>query len=159
MLFASVAISFCFIWSLIKGPENIFPGGDIGNRVFGTFVLGVVLYYTGLAAVNYLYAMTSPNAKLTADIKGIDDSLTIFSIGSVKWSDIDSVDIENFFDIDLLLIKLKDPESIVAQQSRWKRRRLNKFLKKWGTPMVISQRIINYDVKKLRSQIQERLHN
>src|SRR5690242_9631544 len=90
-LFAWVIIFFCFAWSVAYSPVNIFPGGDMGNRFFELLLLGSVSYHLGLAAANYIYAMMSPNANLIVNSEGIDDCLTIYSMGGVKWSDIDTV--------------------------------------------------------------------
>jgi hypothetical protein len=156
VLFFWVFLLFLLIANL-QGSERMFPSRRIGDIIVITLALALVLFYLLRAAINYLYAMFSPNARLTIDDGGLDDQLTIYSLGRIYWSEVDSISSNQFLKIDLLLLKLKNPASIINQQQKWKRRYLRKLLKKWGTPMIISQRLIDYDIHQLRTDIQSHL--
>ena len=156
-LFLWVAILAYFIWSLAHAQTN--PGifNRPGYYIVNGLLLLIPLFYTLTAGVNYLYVMFNSNATLVIDDDGVKDNMTIYSIGRVKWSDIASIERRHLLKIDVLLIKLKDPYSVLANQQWWKRMHLKRALKKLGTPMVISSRLINYNIKDLEREIRKHL--
>jgi hypothetical protein len=157
-----IILSFCavmstlLIWSFF-GAANETTQRNFGTNIFEAVCLTFALTATTVAAINYFYLTRNPNAKLVMDEEGIDDRLTIYSVGFVPWSNISGAEMKTFLGIDVLVIKLKDPESVVALQPRWKRRRLRRATRKFGTPMIVSQYVIDYDIKDLTRQIKMRL--
>jgi hypothetical protein len=157
-LFILIVITAYFAWNLlqIQAEGNVFNGFNYIYYIFYSFLLVITLYRTILQGYNYLYAVFSEHSRLVIDDKGIDDRLTIYSLGQIDWTDVESIEKKNISFYNVLLIRLKNPEAFIEQQSGWKRRDLKRLKRKWGTPMIISQRIINYNLDELELEMKDR---
>jgi hypothetical protein len=120
------------------------------------FYIGLLfwaLLITSLSAADYLKTVFDKNAQLSISEAGIDDNLSIFSLGSIDWSDITEIEIKNSLRFQYLVIELRDPESLIRKQNIFKRRTLKSFLRRFGSPVVISQKRVNFDLKKLKDEM------
>jgi hypothetical protein len=58
-----------------------------------------------------------------------------------------------------LLIKVTDPEKFLAGKNAITRRSLKGTIKRWGSPVVISEKSINYNINELKETISTLLHD
>lgn len=125
----------------------------LGYYIYYLIVSSISLYITIRHSYNYLYAVFSNRARLLVSDTGINDTLTIYSIGHVDWDDITLVERKKVLGIEVLLIMIKNPDLVISKQSKWKQAYLRRLNRKWNTPIAISQRIIDFDIDSLTSII------
>ena len=94
--------------------------------------------------------MFDKSAVLTISENGINDNLSIFSVGNIAWTDITDIKITTAIQTNFLVIGVTDPQSFIDRKSKLKQRPLKSFLKKFGSPIVISQKRIDYDLTDLK---------
>jgi len=131
-------------------PEEI-SFNEFNIWIFKFMALIVVLFISIISCVEYVKTVFDVNAALTISAGSIKDNLSILSCGEFLWTEISSVEIQNRFKSDFILIKLIDPNPLLSKQRFWKRYILKKWLKAYGTPIVISQWRIKYDLNELKN--------
>lgn len=155
-----VIIGMTFIISLIFTIVNIVTGDDDNARqlifIFTAFLISAV-YYTSISFIDYCKTLFNRHAALSIEPDGINDCLSLYSCGKIKWDEIKSVRIHRAFKTNLLIINVYNPDFLIAKQSKWKQRTLRGFQKKFGSPVVVSQRRINQKVEDVKTIIGEHL--
>lgn len=129
--------------------KNAIANGLLSYGSLNWLFLGGPLYYTLVSLAEYGKTLFDKKARLKVTDEGIDDNLSIFSGGKIAWAEIEGVGIHRVRKVDLLVIKLIDPDKWIAGQPSWKRHVLKKFVRKWGAPIVISQQRVDFDLQKL----------
>jgi hypothetical protein len=129
------------------------------NYIFLPVSLAFYLCFLLVYIYNYLYVVFSKRSRLLADDSGLSDELTAFSVGKIPWSDVLSVELRSFhkadrFKANVLTISLKDPDAYIRSQPFWKRRRLREDMQEFGTPVVIPEHLINYDITSLATELE-----
>jgi len=137
--------------------------------------LGVYFYYTGSFTLNplspisilivllifvirYLIVLAREFFKLQFDSKanftitetGIIDNITFVSMGKIPWEDIDDIALDRYRGMDILLIGIRDPDKYSSGMKPTYRSVFNGYIKKWNTPLVISEKRVDYDLESLR---------
>ena len=124
------------------------------NRIIliGTLIglLFWILIYTILSFLDYTKTTFDKDAALTITDDGINDNLSIFSVGNITWTEITDVKIATALKTNFLVIGVTNPQSFIERKSKFKQRPLKSFLKKFGSPIVISQKRIDYDLTDLK---------
>ena len=123
--------------------NSIYLGAFIGLSVW-------VLALTIFAFLEYIKTVFDKNAVLTISENGINDNLSIFSVGNISWTDITDIKIKTALKTDFLVIGVTYPQSFIDKNSKLKQRPLKSFLKKFGSPIVISQKRIDYNLTDLK---------
>jgi hypothetical protein len=77
----------------------------------------------------------------------------LFSCDKIKWSEVVDVRIQQVLKTDFLVIYVDNPYSLIAKQSQWKQRTLKGFQKKFGSPVVVSQKRIKQNVQDVKNVI------
>jgi len=113
------------------------------------------VYYTSISFVDYWKTLFNPHAILSIELDGINDGLSLFSCGKIKWDEISNVRIQQAFKTNFLIIEVYNPDFLIAKQSKWKQRTLRVFQKKFGSPVVVSQKRINQKVEDVKTIIAE----
>lgn len=54
---------------------------------------------------------------------------------------------------NFLVIEVKNPESFINMKSKLKQRTLKSFFKKFGSPIVISQKRVDIDLNELKEKL------
>jgi hypothetical protein len=103
-----------------------------------------------ISFIEYYKTTFDKNAVLTISENGIDDNLSIFSVGKVGWPEITNVTITNLYKTDFLIIKVADPESLIERRTGYKQRILKGYIKRFGSPIVISQKRVNFKLADLK---------
>ncbi|MEP6676902.1 MAG: STM3941 family protein [Ferruginibacter sp.] len=109
-----------------------------------------VVILTVIALLEYIKTTFSKQAVLIITDKGIHDNLSIFSVGDISWAEITDLRIVKLLRTDFLVISVTNPQSFIHRISKLKQRPLKSYLKKFGSPIVISQRRINYNLEDLK---------
>ena len=146
-----------FLLLLGFGHATFFPDDPNlfgpANRIYLAIFLPVLLYFVAIAFANYMKTLFDKNAGLEITETGIVDNLTIFSCGEIRWSDITTVELVKWSGIDALLIKVTDPEKFLAGKNAITRRSLKGTIKRWGSPILISEKSVDCNINELKETI------
>lgn len=113
----------------------------------------MILALTVIAFLEYLKTRFDNSAVFTISDNGINDNLSIFSVGNISWTDITDIKIITALRTNFLVIGVANPQSYIDRKSKLKQRTLKSFLKKFGSPVVISQKRVDYDLNKLKEKL------
>jgi hypothetical protein len=138
-------------------------GGD-GEFGFSDALLRILpiafgLLLTFLALADYMKTLFDRSAGLTLSETGIHDNLSIFSLGHLPWQDVTGAEIIRVSRFDLLIIHLADKEKYMAKKKHIIRRTLKNYATRYGSPVVISRKRIDYDLQQLREEITGRVNS
>jgi hypothetical protein len=133
-------------------PDNTLIVGP-ANRIFFALVLPVLLFYVVISFADFMKTRFDKNAGFELTEIGVFDNLSIFSCGEICWSDISTVEITKMHEVHVLVIKLHDPHKYLTGKNAIKRYILKKYIKKWGSPIVVSEKRVNYDLNELKETI------
>jgi len=150
--FIGLLLSVIFFFQ-IKKPE----GGIYGYYNVFLFV-GLFLYsaiFTILAFYNFLRTLFYKNATLTISDIELNDNLSIFSCGKIPRTEISNAEILRIRSTNYLAIKVADSDKYLADRNFIKGFALKLLLKKFQTPIVISEKRIDYNLADLRDLIQK----
>jgi hypothetical protein len=92
---------------------------------------------------DYLKTCFDSRATLVINDIGIVDNLSIFSCGELEWSEMAAIRLDRRIDDELLVILVRNPGALIDKQKRWKRVVLKSFLKKYGSPVIITQKKVS----------------
>ncbi|MHC1682719.1 MAG: STM3941 family protein [Clostridiaceae bacterium] len=109
--------------------------------------------------VIYLIIQQSIKTKpgLTISKDGVTDFSNMFGVGFIPWSDITSIkEGENGFKQKLIVIMVKNPDTYINKASRF-RASLQAQHIQFGSPIVISASILEYDTQELVSMLKDRV--
>ncbi len=112
---------------------------------------------TIISLADYIKTLFDKNASLSISERGIDDNLSLFSCGEIPWNEILGAEIIKVFKTDMLIVHILDKEKYIARQKPIARLVLKRFLRKWGSPVVISAKRIDYDLQELKEVIEGRI--
>jgi|GEM_PF-2201151 len=148
------------LWILLKrfaaNPRSYFD--NTYDFVIFYWIVGIALwaaFFTIIGLLDIAKTLFDKNAGLTIEEDGIYDNLTIWSVGKIHWTDIAAIKIVSALNTDFLVIEVADPQSFIGDKNKIQRWVLKSFQKKFNSPIVISQRRINYDVYKLMEELQK----
>lgn len=108
------------------------------------------IYYTSLSFADYWRTLFSDRATLLIEPEAMVDDLSIFSCGKISWDEIRTVEVKQALKTNFLIIHVHNPDLIIARQGKWKQRTLRGFQKKFGSPVVISQKRIEDKVEAIK---------
>jgi hypothetical protein len=115
------------------------------------------LYYTSLSVADYWRTLFSNRATFFIEPDGVVDNLSIFSCGKISWDEIRTVEVRQALKTNFLIIQVHNPDSIISRQRKWKQRTLRGFQKKFGSPVVISQKRIRDKVEGIKDVLADHL--
>jgi hypothetical protein len=102
-----------------------------------------------ISLFEFLKTRFDKNASLIISDTGINDNLSIFSCGEIKWTDIWGVQIITSLKTDFLVIKVFDRMKYIKNKNFLQQYILKRLVRKTASPIVISQFRINYDLQEL----------
>jgi hypothetical protein len=136
---------------------------NFNQNMYNNFLY--LLMFTGLlfwalafslaAFLDFIRPRLSPSAVLTITDQGIDDNLSIFSAGEILWVDVTDIKIVTRLGTNFLIIGVKNPDEVIARKMKLLQLPLKSFLKKFGSPVFISQRKLGYDLTALKELLLE----
>ena len=133
-------------------PESLFMNG-LFQYIFNGIILAIFLFYTILFFIDFVKTKFDKKASLTISDIGLIDNLSIFSCGKVQWNDINSVELQKSFKVDFLIIKVFDNNKYLIDKNFIQRHILKKYIRKWGSPVVISKKRIEYNLEEIKQII------
>lgn len=152
VLLGGLAVSAVLILAIVNLLKH-FNEDLYNNGIYLAGYIGLciwILTLTMFAFLEYIKTIFDKNAVLIISDDGIYDNLSIFSVGNIGWMDITEIKVTTALKTKLLIIGVTDPQSFIDRKGRFKQRTLKSFLKKFGSPIVISQKRIDYDLMELK---------
>lgn len=150
-LLGSILLTFLIISTLKNFDDN----GYVNRINLGAYIglLIVVLALTIITFLEFLKTRFGKSTELTISENGIYDNLSIFSVGNINWKDISDIKVVKALNTNFLVIEVKNPESFINMKSKLKQRTLKSFFKKFGSPIVISQKRVDIDLNELKEKL------
>jgi hypothetical protein len=126
------------------------------NGLFHWLFCIIPISITVTLLIDYIKTRFDKNARITITNHGINDNLSILSSGNISWDDISGHEIVQLNKTRLLIIKLHDNLKYLKQKNFIQRYIQKSWLKKWGSPIVISELRIDYNFQDLVDIISNR---
>jgi hypothetical protein len=145
----SLLLIGCFVYYVYNKLEEILAQGPSG-WIFYLILIPALLYYAVVAFVEYMKTLFDRNASLVITDTSIHDNLSIFSCGRILWDEITGVEVRATTFAGFLIIKVHDPLKYLENKNIIQRRVLKQYIKKMGSPIVISDQRINYNLNELK---------
>ena len=139
------------IMTLLRLGGNVDPAEELTKRVIDSVILLIPLFYTCSALVEYMKTLFDKDAALFVSEKGIDDNLSVFSCGEISWSEISGVEIVQLLNMEILVVKLANPMDVINRQSILKRWILRRYVRQGRSPIMISEKKIDYNLHDLKN--------
>ena len=156
----SLTISLLLIMYLIRQVKN---EDDLPSFFYYYYIPAYIVLFLYafifmiISGLEYIKTTFSSEAVLTINDSGLNDNLSLFSCGSIPWQDISGVTIFEAFKAEFLIIKLRDPHKYLSSKNFLQRIILKRYVKRFGTPVVISEKRINYNIHNLHNIIMEHI--
>ena len=141
-----VALVLC-VYFYYTGSFTLNPNSPITVLVV---LLIIVIRYIIVLAKEYFKLQFDRKANFTITESGIIDNITFISMGKIPWEDIDDIALDRYRGMDILLIGITDPDKYSSGMKSIYRAAFNGYIKKWNTPLVISEKRVDYDLESLR---------
>ena len=141
-----IAMALC-VYFFYTGSFTLNPYSPTTGLVV---LLIIVIRYIIVLAKEYLKLQFDKKANFTITETGIIDNITFVSMGEIPWDDIDDIALDRYRGMDILLIGIMDPKKYSSGMRPLYRSVFNGYIKKWNTPLVISEKRIDYDLESLR---------
>jgi hypothetical protein len=157
--YAAIVFSYVtgvFIFWTVKGEMDGVPMDAFGRLIWALVSICWFLWVF-LTWADWLYTSFSKNAAVNILEDGIDERSSIFSLGEIPWQDVHELTVIQRLRINLLIVYLYNPKKYIAAQPTWKRLVLSRWLKRFGSPVVISQRRITHNVHELKDILENRI--
>jgi hypothetical protein len=148
-LLLTILLTFNLIYTK---TEDIYMDG-LFNWILNSVILIAALFYIIISLAEFIKTKFDKNAMLKITDIGLDDNLSIFSCDKILWTDIVSAEITKIFKADFLVIKLSDSKKYLADKNFIQRIVLKKWIKKWGSPIIISEKRVDYNLTDLKQII------
>jgi len=157
MLFV-VGIAFTFITVLILRSGVISSYyDDVTGRIMDSLVLIIPLFYTSAGLIDFLKTQFDDDAGFYITPAGINDNISIVSCGKIAWNEIAGVEVIKVLNTSVLRINLVNPVEVIKRQPFLKRRMFMRTAQRGKSPIVISEKRIEYDIFALKNIIASRL--
>jgi hypothetical protein len=123
------------------------------NYVFNIIILIAPFFYTIVSLADFIKTKFDKEASFEISENGLFDNLSIFSCGKINWHDIESFELTKNLYADFLIIKVYDNNKFLAGKNIIHRYVLKKYIKKWGSPIVISDKRVDYKLEDIKQDI------
>ena len=145
LFYTAIAVA----WALLMVTQDF---GPQYSWLFGISMVMLVIR-VGLLLVDYLKMLFDQRAQLTITAEGLDDRRSIFSCGMIPWSAVRAVELYQGRKIKVLVFRMADAEALMAAQPFWKRVFLKEMSKRFGSPVLVSESSVKYDLTVLQSEL------
>jgi hypothetical protein len=138
---------------LIVDSIKLYNGDGYNNSLLIGIYIGLsfwIINLTIFSLLDYTKTTFNKNAALTITDNGITDNLSIFSVGNISWTEITDIKIMTAFKTDFLVVGVANPQLLINRKSKLKQLTLKSFLKRFGSPIVISQKRVDYNLSDLK---------
>ncbi|MBN9384290.1 MAG: hypothetical protein J0H74_26295 [Chitinophagaceae bacterium] len=154
---AYLLVTVLFVFNLLYRWDAIEGASGPTDWILRIIPIGFALFMTIISLADYIKTLFDKNASLSISERGIDDNLSLFSCGEIPWNEILGAEIIKVFKTDMLIVHILDKEKYIARQKPIARLVLKRLLRKWGSPVVISAKRIDYDLQELKEVIEGRI--
>ncbi|HLZ89781.1 MAG TPA: STM3941 family protein [Puia sp.] len=136
-------------WVLLMVTQDFGPQYGF---LFGISLV-MLLVRVALLLVDYIKTLFDGRARLVISAEGIDDRRSIFSCGMIPWSDITAIELYRRRKMKVLVVRLINAEAVLAAQPFWKRVFQREMSKRFGSPVLVSQSSVHYDLLLLHDEL------
>lgn len=130
---------------------------DITDSIINSIILIIPLFYTSIGLVDFLRIQFDPNSALYITQAGIEDNLSTMSCGEIRWDEIAGIEVARVLNLDVLVVELVNPATVINRQAFVKRLLLKRYAKKGKSPVIIPGNKIDYDIFELKRVLTEKL--
>lgn len=144
----------------IGGGINITRGlrhSDEGIYWWTYLILLAPSFFCIISLLEFIKTRFDKNAVFKISDKGLEDNLSIFSCGNIPWADIKNVQLRKAFGANFLIVGLLDNKKYISGKNFVIKHILGSWVKKWGSPVVISEQRVNYNLQKLEEIISHQI--
>lgn len=120
-----------------------------------TAIIGIVIF--GTNTLIFTAKLIQKNPAFTIDQAGFIDNSDTISAGRVYWEQITEIQEWQTMGQVIILVKVDDPDPILANQNLFKKLFMAINLKRFGTPVSVTCGAIEIDHQKLYQLLQENL--
>ena len=153
MLVGSVVFVWIGLYIVIDQPVSPIFRNHIYNTVGG---LAGILFF-GMMVVYLLLKMKDQRPGIVINPIGMNVNAGAASFGLIKWGDIDEVKAIVYYNQDLLLILVKNPEYHIERQNNMiNRKGMEMSWKYLATPITISANGLKCNFEELKNIVQEK---
>jgi len=146
----TLIVSLIFTIAAIINLVNYKSNETENYWAFYSLVLLVPLYYFVVSLAQYIKTLFDKRAGLTISDSGLNDNLSILSFGEIPWRDITGVQIKRYFFVNFLVLYLADNKKYLVKSNYVQKFILKSHIRKMGSPVVISEKRIAYDIHELK---------
>lgn len=155
-LVASLVFVAISAWILLRKHHTGNPVVDSLFIKYGVSIGGIIFF--GFTAIFLLTKMSDTKPALIINDDGIFDNSSATAVGLISWYDINRFSILNVAKNQFLVVGVKNPELyIAAQMNPLKKLSLSFNQKRYGSPLIISNNILDGDLDELIDLLNERL--
>lgn len=149
-------VTAVFTLNLVYRWDAVGGAGGTMDWLLRAIPVGFGLFMVIISLADYIKTLFDKNASFVISEKGIDDNLSLYSCREIPWNDIRGAEIVQVLKTDMLIVHLHDKDKYLARQKPIARMVLKKFVRKWNSPVVISAKRIDYDLRELKEVIEGR---
>ena len=153
VFFISTLIPLLLVINLLYTQTEGLVMNGLFNYIFNSLVLLPFLLYSIVSFADYMKTKFDKHASFKITEDGLIDNLSIFSCGKVQWEDIKGIELTNYFNTKFLIIRICDNRKYLRSKNIFHRYVLSWYIKQWGTPVVVSERRVAYNLDDLRQVI------
>lgn len=111
--------------------------------------------FTLVSLYEYLRMLFYKKATLIISDRDLQDNRSIFSCGTIPRKDISDAEIIQIQNRNILVVKVIDTNKYLANRNFVKRLVLKLLVKKYQSPIIISEDAINYNLTELKNLIRK----
>ncbi|WP_332454808.1 STM3941 family protein [Chryseobacterium aquaticum] len=111
------------------------------------------IFFFGLCLIILIKSLFTKKFNLIINEEGIIDNSSYVSVGTILWSDINSIKSINVMSTKFLIINVKDPNKYLNKEKGIKRKILERTYNTYATPISISSSTLSYNFDELEKVI------
>jgi len=153
ILFGLIITAILYIVITHTSPGSI---TDSYNWLYiASFIYGIC--YSIFVILNYLKILFDKNAGIIISEKHFYKNVSLLSADSIPWNEIENVKVYQTRKSAILLIMLTDNEKYLSGKNFIARYFLRVYIKRWGTPVLIPENFILYDIHILKELMLDKM--
>jgi len=151
ILISMIFVALC-LWLLSMNPDKIASlGGRHGNPITHYIMSTAGLLFFGSIAVSATIKLFGRKEGVIVDCEGITDNSSGLAAGFLPWSAVKKTQIRRGF----LVVYLNEPGDFLKRTRLLKRLPYRLNLRFYGSPVIISDKVLNGSIRDIREAAEE----
>lgn len=151
VLIVSSLFTIALVIAIIDVDNSILFLHGVFNWIYFGLLFFISCFFLFLSLIEYLKTSFDKKACLIINKNGIDDNLSIFSYGMIEWKELTKIEMRNHMNTNFLVLKVINNERYLVDKNLIIKFVLRKYIKRFGTPIIISENKIAYDIIELNN--------